>query len=147
MTDIKDIMLWIPVNIINSLLFIIFVFSLYFFWKYLSNKPIIIEEEEIIIPKEVIDYKKLINIFEEKYLKENKEIFYSKLSEILKNYLEDKKTINISKMTFSEINKLDLNNNILELIKNIYFKEYAKEIEDNVEIRKILIKEVKNIIK
>jgi hypothetical protein len=92
------------------------------------------------------NYKELINNFEKKYLEEKTDIFYSKLSEILKEFLEERENKNISKMTFNEINKLNLEENIKNLIKNIYFKEYKQSFEDNNEIRKNLIEEVKKII-
>jgi hypothetical protein len=50
-------------------------------------------------------------------------------------------------MTFEEIKNLKLKQNLKDLIKKIYFKEYAKQIEDNNEIRKQLILDVKGLIK
>ena len=45
--DIKPIILWFPINISNTILFIIFLVVLYFVWKYFNNKkelkPVIIE--------------------------------------------------------------------------------------------------------
>ncbi|MDQ7009766.1 MAG: hypothetical protein Q9M94_05735 [Candidatus Gracilibacteria bacterium] len=102
------------------------------------------------------NYKKILKNLEEKYLSENKEIFYSKLSEILREILEQNKNKNISKMTFKEINKAlsqslpggrEEATNLISLIKNIYFKEYAQNIEDSEDIRKKLIQEVEKIIK
>jgi hypothetical protein len=51
-------------------------------------------------------------------------------------------------MTLTEINNLlstKDSNYLKELINNIYFKEYAKEIEDSEEIRVKLILEIKKI--
>jgi hypothetical protein len=48
-------------------------------------------------------------------------------------------------MTFSEIKNLSLEENIESLICSIYFKEYKSEIEDNIELRKKILNEVKLI--
>jgi hypothetical protein len=53
-------------------------------------------------------------------------------------------------MTLSEIKKVLSTkgfNPLKDLISNIYFKEYAKQIDDNEEIRKNLILEIKKLIK
>ncbi len=148
MNDINPIILWFPINISYSLVFILFLVWLYILWKYLDKQK---------IPEKIIktdfwnvwnleDYKKQLNILEKKYLNIKKDVFYSKLSEILRNIIRYKSKRDISKMTFSEIQKLKINKNLLELIKNIYFKEYAKKIEDSEEIRKNLILEIKKLI-
>jgi hypothetical protein len=50
-------------------------------------------------------------------------------------------------MTFKEISNLDLSNDLKNLVKSIYYKEYMKDIDDNNEIRKKMIEDIKKIIK
>jgi hypothetical protein len=64
-----------------------------------------------------------------------KEIFYFKTKK------------DISKLTLNEIKKIKLNQKLINLIENIYFKEYAKQIEDSIEYRKKIILEIKKLIK
>jgi hypothetical protein len=148
--DIKPIMLWIPINIEYSLIFVIFIVILYFVYKYLVNfkpKEVVNKIPDIENLDYMQQYKKDLNNLEKNYLEISKEIFYSKLSKILRWILELKGQKNISKMTLEEIDKLNINNKLKEVIQNIYFKEYAKEIKDSIEIRKNLIQEVKKLIK
>ncbi len=153
MQDINPIMLWFPINVLYSIIFILFLVWLYFLWKNLDKKgwtqgsPLQNEcrGEPCVHPKP--NYLKQLKILEEEYLDKNKEIFYAKLSKILKNIIMQQGSLaswkDITKMTFTEINKLEIKQNLKDLIKNIYFKEYMKEIEDSEEIRKNLILEVK----
>jgi hypothetical protein len=50
-------------------------------------------------------------------------------------------------MTFEEINNLNISEKLKDLIKSIYYKEYMKEVDDSLEIRKKYINEIKKIIK
>jgi len=146
--DIKDVLLSFPINITYSLVYLIFLLILYFIYKNIINKndeKIIESVREIIKPKK--DYLDILENFKKNYLDKNEKIFYSKLLYILREILENKWEKNISKMTFKQINNLDLSNNLKNLVKSIYYKEYMKDIEDNKEIRKKLIEDIKKIIK
>jgi len=149
--DIKPIILWIPININSTILFIVFFIFLLILWKYLANKKENkVEKTEIVFDKTNVldDLKKDLYSLERKYLNSSKDIFYQRLSEILKKTFEYKTEKDISKMTLTEINNLlpiKDSNYLKELIKNIYFKEYAKEIEDSEEIRVKLILEIKKV--
>ena len=146
--DIKDVLLSFPINITYSLVYLIFLLILYFIYKNIINKndeKIIESVREIIKPKK--DYLDILENFNKNYLDKNEKIFYSKLLYILREILENKWEKNISKMTFKQINNLDLSNNLKNLVKSIYYKEYMKDIEDNKEIRKKLIEDIKKIIK
>jgi len=117
------------------LLFIIILILInnYFFKK--SKK----QEEKIVIKKVILkektDYNKLLNEIEKRYIDSDPEVFYSHISEIIRLILDEKEKKNISNMTFDEINRLNINIKIKDLIKKIYFKEYAKDIDDNKNIR------------
>ena len=145
--DIKPIMLGLPINISNTILFIFFLAILYFLWINFNNKKELKPEINFWKVTSLEDFKKDLKELEKKYLKESKDIFYPKLSEILKNIFEYKTQKDISKLTLSEIKKQKLNPKSIDLISNIYFKEYAKKIEDSEEIRIDLIGEIKNLIR
>jgi len=148
--DIKPIMLWSPINITTTIIFIIFIVILYFIYKKIK-----LGQTQRSAPTKNVGfsssvhpdtYKKQLKELE-KNIDISSQIFYKKLAEILKNILEYYWAKNISKMTFDEIKNLKLKQNLKDLIKNIYFKEYAKEINDSEEIRKELIGEIKKLIK
>jgi len=148
--DIKPLESLFPINIVYSLIFVFFIIFLYLIY-YILNKDFNKKQEtfnkinfERKISRE--EFFTVINKFEEKYLSKNSEIFYSKLIEILKEILKQKTKKDISKLTFNEINKLNLDKNLTNLIKNIYFKEYAKNIEDSEEVRKELVERVREVI-
>lgn len=147
--DIKDIILGFPINFIYTSIYILFIFIIYFIYKYLINKKddkIIVNNEEK-FEKEEIDFNKILQDYELKSIDEDSEKFYSGLIEILRDILESFWNKNISKMTFEEIQKLNLDENLKNLIKSIYYKEYVKKIEDNREIRKNYIEKIKKLIK
>lgn len=149
--DIKGILLWIPINYMYSIVFTLFLLILFIIYKYILSKNNANLRESINFAnneKEIKkDFYKALNDFENIYLKETENIFYSKLLYIFREILEYNWEKNISKMTLEEINKLKLNNNIKSLIKNLYYKEYMEKIKDNNEIRKQFIEDIKKIIK
>ncbi len=152
--DIKPIILWSLINITNTILFIIFLIVLYFVYKKIksgqTHRSAPTKNVGVIPCVHPDKFLKDLKNLEKKYLKENKDIFYPKLSEILKNIFEYKTKKDISKLTLSEIKKLlstEGFNPLKDLISNIYFKEYAKQIDDSEEIRKDLILEIKKLIK
>jgi len=147
--DIKDIILGFPINFIYSSIYIIFIFILYFIYKYLTNKKdkkIEINNDNL-IEKQEIDFNKILQDFESQFINGSSEKFYSGLLEILRDILEDLWNKNISKMTFDEIQKLELDNSLKNVIKSIYYKEYVKKIEDSREIRMSFINKIKELIK
>lgn len=145
---IKEWLLWFPFEYINALIYILFILIIIFISKYFfSNTKV---EKDIVIKKvakkEKIDFSKLINEIEKKYINEKWDVFYSHISEVIRLILEEKESKNISKMTFAEINKLNINDEIKNLIKNVYYKEYAREVIDSFETRTDLIEKVKGLI-
>jgi hypothetical protein len=148
--EIKPVMLWLPINIFNTIIFVLFLVILYFVWKYFTKQKEVKKEKiktNFWKVESIDDFKKDLENLEKNYLNSNKDIFYQKLSEILKNIFLYKTKKDISKLTLSEIKKIKLNQKLINLIENIYFKEYAKQIDDNAEIRKNLILEIKKLIK
>ncbi len=146
MTDIYDIktnILWTPINIFYSILYILFFIIIVFLLKYLYSKKDV-NKKEILIIKEKIDYNKILENID---INISKEKFYKELSFIIKWFLEEEIKKPISKMTFKEIKKIWLEKDIENLIKNIYYKEYQKDFYDNLEIREKIIKDISKIIK
>lgn len=154
MTDIYDIkanMLWLPFDIIFSLLFIIFFIIFYIILNKYFNKE---EKENVDIlqcnmstEKENKDYLEILKNIEENYVWSQSEIFYAKLDEVLRDFLEEKQEIPISKMTFEEIKSLNLEIGLEKLIKKIYFREFDKNISDNIDSRKEVLEEVRTLVK
>jgi len=142
--DIKDNIIGTPFNSTNSISFIIFLLFLFFifllYWK--KDKKSELPKKE----KVNIDFNKLINEFEIKFSTLSKDLFYSRILEILKLFLEEKKWKPFTKMTFKEIKSLKLDKKLENLIEWIYFKEFKKEIDDSEESRKLLFLEVKKLI-
>lgn len=143
--DIKTNLLWFPIDITYSIIFIIFIVILFLLYKYLNREKEfnILEEKEIIIEKDFIN---ILVEFEKNFIDINSDIFYSKLLDILRDIYYKNEHKNIESMTFDEINKLNLDKDLNELIKSIYYKEYAKDIDDNNDLRKEYITKVKQII-
>jgi hypothetical protein len=77
--DIKDIILGFPIDFIYSSIYILFIFILYFIYKYLINKKDSKIEiiNDIIVKKQEIDFNKILQEFELKFIDKNSEKFYS----------------------------------------------------------------------
>jgi len=136
--DIKGIVLWLPINILYSLIILLVFIIAYWFVFKVSKKQI---KQEIIIVEEPkiknIDFEKLIEDLEENIQIYKTDEFYHKLDKILRLYLSNKKRIyNIEELTLKEVEQLDLDSVFIDILKNIYFKEYAKDIEDSLNTRK-----------
>lgn len=152
MTDIYDIkanILWLPIDIFYSIIFLFFYIFFYLILnKYFSKnkeKNTEIFQLNISTQKEKIDYLEFLQNIEENYLNSEKSIFYSKLSEIIRLFLEEKLGKAISKMTFDEIKDLNLEKNLESILKNIYFKEFKREVEDDINSRESIILKVKKL--
>ena len=137
--DIKANLLWLPIDIFYSFLYIIFLAILFFvFIKYQERK-----KEVKTLVKEKIDYLKALK---EINLNSSKEVFYSKISVVLRDFLEEKLSKPISKMTLNEIKNLSLEGTIEKVVENIYFKEFKRETEDNLDVREKIFEKVKNLL-
>jgi hypothetical protein len=89
--DIKDVLLGLPFNTNYSFLYILFIIGLYVFYKYMNKikKPIAneIRKKEVI---KKVDYNKILQNLEDKYIKNKSDLFYGKLIYILREILEYK---------------------------------------------------------
>jgi uncharacterized membrane protein len=72
-------------------LVILVVFLIAYYFLFIKEKPVIIEEEKIIKPqKKNADYENLIDDIEQNISKYDKDMFYKKVDKILRLYLEEK---------------------------------------------------------
>ena len=128
--DIKNLVSSIPINFVYTAIILAVAMILYIF---LINQK---EETKIVkikVKKENIN--DLIKDLEQNIDKFDKDTFYRKLDYILRLIVKEKYNKNIKNLSYKELNKLDIDNILKDFIKNIYFKEYAKNIDDNEEIR------------
>jgi len=147
--EIKNILLGLPIWIEKTLILLIF-----FIWSYFLLKKYFWEEEKELEKNNIEEkifyedknFSKFLDEFEKNFFNAEKNIFYQKISEILKGILENKFQENFSNLTFDELRKMNLDWEIENLLKNIYFKEYAKKIEDWEDLRKKIIFEVRKIL-
>lgn len=148
MTDIYDIkanILWFPIDIFYSFLYIIFFIVIFLLLKYMLNKKTLWEDNNKLneVLNEKIDYLKLLLEIDPNIKKEE---FYSKISLILRDFLEEKLQKPISKMTFKEIKDLLLEKHTEDLVASIYFSEFKKEIDDSSQFREKILDEVKALL-
>ena len=141
--DIKPLLNEEPFNLFYTTIFIII--WLFVYWVlFIKNKNTQTTKQEyknIYQPnfnKEIEDLNQNINL--------PAEIFYKKLNKILKDIIYFKSWKNVSNLTYQEIEKLDLDDMFKDLLKSTYFKEYAPLIEDNPDIRKKYINNLKILI-
>lgn len=150
--DIKDNILWLPIDFFYSIIFVLFYIIFYVILSKYFNKEKNEEASEmfqrnISTNREYLYYSKLLKCIEKNYLDSSKEIFYSKLSWIIREFLEEKENLSISKMTFEEIKRLNLEKNTENIIEDIYFREFSENIEDSVEFRKEILGRIRKLVK
>ncbi len=143
----------------NSLIFLIIALTGLIFYiilqKYLANiPPSIPPVKEKIKKKPEINYIKLIQNLEKKYINSDKETFYAQTAKILRTYLDDKVQDWLSKWSLKEVEKflwnisedtLENKQKVIDFYKKIYFPEYAPW-EDAIQERKNVLSELESII-
>ena len=150
MTDIygiKPLLLWNCINLIYSLIFIIFFAIIYFILFKKGTKQIV--QKEVIIEKpkiKNIDYATLIQELENNLDNYSSEEFYHEIDKILRLYLSSIWFNNIQTLTLTELKKRELDEIFINLLKSIYFKEYTQNLEDNIEVRKEFLEKLKNLV-
>ncbi len=141
--DIKPLLNEEPFNLFYTTIFII-IWLVVYWLLFIKNKNTQTTKQEyknIYQPnfnKEIEDLTQNINL--------PAEIFYKKLNKILKDIIYFKSWKNVSNLTYQEIEKLDLDDMFKDLLKSTYFKEYAPLIEDNPDIRKKYINNLKILV-
>lgn len=141
--DIKPLLNEEPFNLFYTTIFII-IWLVVYWLLFIKNKNTQTTKQEyknIYQPnfnKEIEDLTQNTNL--------SAEIFYKKLNKILKDIIYFKSWKNVSNLTYQEIEKLDLDDMFKDLLKSTYFKEYAPLIEDNPDIRKKYINNLKILV-
>lgn len=137
--DIKDFFLWDGFSYINTFI-ILFVFvwliSFFIFVKNKKNKikNDFIEQKE----NEILDFKAMLWLFEDKYYYLDSISFLKEINHIFRLFLEQEKWYNdFSKLTLEEIIALDLEKDHISFLKDLYFKEYREQFLDQDEKKEI----------
>ncbi len=145
--DIKPLLLWNCINLIYSLIFIVLFVLAYFILFKKETKQVIKQEVIQEKPKiKNIDYIPLIQELENNLDNYSSEEFYHKIDKILRLYLSSIWFNNIQTLTLIELEKIKLDEIFVNLLKSIYFKEYAQNLEDNIELRKEFLEKLKNLV-
>ena len=145
--DIKPLLLWNCINLIYSLIFIVLFVLAYFILFKKGTKQVI--KQEVVQEKakiKNIDYATLIQELENNLDNYSSEEFYHKIDKILRLYLSSIWFNNIQTLTLIELEKIKLDEIFINLLKSIYFKEYAQNLEDNIELRKEFLEKLKNLV-
>ncbi len=144
--DIKDLLLWNCINLIYSLIFIVLFVIIYFILFKKETKQVIKQKVQEKPKIKNIDYATLIQDLENNLDNYSSEEFYNKIDKILRLYLSNIWFDNIQTLTLIELEKIELDEIFINLLKSIYFKEYAQNIEDNIELRKEFLEKLKNLV-
>lgn len=142
--DIKWLMLWYPINIFWSLIFICLFILLYFF---ILNKKQIKQKEKVVDNIEVVetlkkDWIKILEELEKKIVNYDDEKFFSKVDDILRSILEERWYKNIKTMILDDLLKLDISDEQKDLFKDIYYREFEKS-DTLEEFKKSIIERIK----
>ncbi len=138
-------------SLVEKIPFFIFIFLLFiFFIFYFLRKKYLLKKAEFQAKnsrkiKQKIDYKKLFLDLEKKLDSLDKQVFYTKITNIFRIFLEQKYSKNFSSKSLEELNYLLSDKEILDIYKKIYFEEYSPFLDD-LEYRKKLFLELKKII-
>jgi len=147
--DIKNSIIWLPINLLYSGIYIILLLIIYYisiYWIKKNKKEKKIKTSLIIESPDKIDYRKELKQIENNIELYPSNVFYSKISNLLKMFIENEQGKKINSKTLEE---LDLSNFSIEtgnLIKNLYYKLYKDNNKDNLKIRQNIINSIKKII-
>lgn len=146
--DIKPLLFWDYANLIISLVFIIIFVIVYFILFKKENRQIKVKKKVIIEISKIkkVDYISLLQDLESNLETYNSEIFYHKVDKILRLYLSSIWFKKIEFLTLTELENLKIDKIFIDLLKSIYFKEYSKNIEDNIELRKKYLWKLKDLV-
>ena len=141
--DIKPLIVSFQTNIWWNLIILLLAILAYF--VIFKNKKNIVKTEKI---DQNLAKSKIEDLFI--YLQKNienlnSEEFYKKLDELLRNLIYQKTWKDLKSMSLQEIENLDLDSILKDFVKAIYFKEYAKDIEDSLEIRRNYLEKIESL--
>ena len=73
-------------------------------------------------------------------------VFYAKIANLLKLIIQDKFNLNVQALTLEEIEKLPIEEDLKDILASVYYKEFTKPINDDIEKRKKYINQIKVIL-
>ncbi len=137
--DIKDFFLWDWFSYINTFIILIVFIWLISFFVFVKNKKNKIKNDFIEQKEnEILDFKAMLWIFEDKYYYLDSISFLKEINHIFRLYLEQEKWYtDFSKLTLEEIVSLDLKKDHISFLKDLYFKEYREQFLDQDEKKEI----------
>ena len=142
--DIKPVINWEFINITLSLIILVVWGFLYFL---LNTKPTTTQQPEIdfnsLLP--VINFSKFIKELENSLMIDSN-TFYAKIANLLKLIIQDKFNLNVQALTLEEIEKLPIEEDLKDILASVYYKEFTKPINDDIEKRKKYINQIKVIL-
>ena len=142
--DIKPVINWDFINITLSLIILVVWGFLYFL---LNTKPTTTQQPEIdfnsLLP--VINFSKFIKELENSLMIDSN-TFYAKIANLLKLIIQYKFNLNVQALTLEEIEKLPIEEDLKDILANVYYKEFTKPINDDIEKRKKYINQIKVIL-
>jgi len=141
--DIKPLIIVFQTNIWWNLIILLLAILAYF--VIFKNKKNIVKTEKIEQNLAKSQTEDLFTYLQKNIEKLNSEEFYKKLDELLRNIIYQKTWKDIKSMSLQEIENLDLDNILKDFVKAIYFKEYAKDIEDSLEIRRNYLEKIESL--
>lgn len=145
--DIQENLLWFPIDIKYSIIYILSFLIIYIIIKnILSKKTTEIKNKNEIINKKHIDFSFELWKIKSNFLNIDKDLFYLKISNLLREFLEEKYNIEITKMTLNEVKNQKLTKEEKELFEEIYLNEYKKDFIDNSDLRLNIIERIWKII-
>lgn len=137
--DIKDFFLGDWFSYINTFIILIVFIWLISFFVFVKNKKNKIKNDFIEQKEnEILDFKAMLWIFEDKYYYLDSISFLKEINHIFRLYLEQEKWYtDFSKLTLEEIVSLDLKKDHISFLKDLYFKEYREQFLDQDEKKEI----------
>ena len=137
--DIKDFFLWDWFSYINTFIILIVFIWLISFFVFVKNKKNKIKNDFIEQKEnEILDFKAMLWIFEDKYYYLDSISFLKEINHIFRLYLEQEKWYtDFSELTLEEIVSLDLKKDHISFLKDLYFKEYREQFLDQDEKKEI----------
>lgn len=150
MTDIFDInpnSLPALFDLKYTFAYIVFCICAWWVYQYILKQKKVpdIEVETISYTKKEINFFELIESVKTHHMQSEKEVFYTKLKQILVLFLEYKTWEAIAQMTLLELEKKNFSSDLKNLFKEIYFRQYSAIIKnDTSEYRKELLYRLKN---
>lgn len=150
MVDIYDIKykifeLFFPITYTIFIFLIVFILFYFFVLKIFFNEEKNTKKEEVIIKIDKI--KEKLKYLEDNIESLNRSIFYKEVDRLIRNIIfRDTKNTNIFFATLSEIKNIFWDEDFYLIFKKNYFLIFDDKENDNLEVRKEILQNIKNQI-